>query len=335
MARVYYLDILRLLATFAVILLHVSGIFMRENTISWYASHIYFYVSKWCVPVFLMISGSLFLQPTKQVSIKQLFAKYIFRLCYCLVVWQLLYSFVFNPFRPMLLDLIHRNPIEYHAYPLIPFNYHLWFLPMLIGVYILIPIFKVIVTNRQVMIYYLLLWFLFETYSFLRTIPILQNESLNYIIDSFHFGMAYGYSGYFLLGYYLSTINISKQLYHASLIGGLVLLGGTILYSFFYGSSDDNLTPNVILLSLSIFVCIRYLCDAWSQSLCPVLTYTRDDLFGIYLIHPFVLSLYLFYPCFKGPLSFFLIPIFSLIVFVISLYITKGLRSIPYIKKLC
>lgn len=337
-SRVYYLDVLRLVATLAVIMLHVSCIFLRENTIAWYVGTISDSMSRWGVPVFLMISGSLFLQPDKQVSLSQLYRKYILRLFVALVAWILLYALLLDPMRPTVFHFIHHHTIEYQMGQFLPLKYHLWFLPMMIGVYVLMPILKAIAANRQLMQYYLLLWLLYSTYTFTQQVPALQSHWLQCVLNEFQLHVIYGYSGYFLLGYYLSKINIPRPMFITASVLGILMVGLTAL-GVCMGGSDfmyEDQAPNVILMSISVFVCCKYIFEKKQPlRMMRVIDYTRSDLFGIYLIHPFVLSFYLFPSIFKGPLSIIIIPAFTVVVFVISLYLTKGLRRIPFIKKIC
>ena len=81
-ARTRCLDILRVAATLAVVLLHVlsgavvsRGYFANdgEETIYW----ILMDLVSWSVPVFLMISGYLFLNPGKRITLKEMYGKYV------------------------------------------------------------------------------------------------------------------------------------------------------------------------------------------------------------------------------------------------------------------
>ena len=72
MERKTYCDYLRLIATFAVVVLHVAA-FNWENTdvngIEWQTFNFYNSIVRWGVPIFVMISGSLFLN--REMSIRK------------------------------------------------------------------------------------------------------------------------------------------------------------------------------------------------------------------------------------------------------------------------
>lgn len=72
--RFVYIDCLRVLATFGVIVLHVSSWNWSSAIIGgveWKVLTFYNGLVRWCVPVFVMISGALFLG--RKVNIKKLY----------------------------------------------------------------------------------------------------------------------------------------------------------------------------------------------------------------------------------------------------------------------
>lgn len=71
--RVIYLDIIRIFSCFCVIVLHVSSSYWQDTSIqsiSWHIFNFYDSMTRWTVPVFVMISGALFCG--RDVSIKEL-----------------------------------------------------------------------------------------------------------------------------------------------------------------------------------------------------------------------------------------------------------------------
>ena len=89
--RIVYLDYLRVLATLAVFLLHISSQNWKNtdvNTFQWQIFNFTDSISRWCVAVFVMISGALFLG--RRHSIKKIYTKYIFRLVTAALFWGFL-----------------------------------------------------------------------------------------------------------------------------------------------------------------------------------------------------------------------------------------------------
>ena len=68
--RLYQLDILRILAAFAIVVLHICSRNFSQISIEkseWQQFAFINGLTRWAVPVFIMISGSLFLNPSKKI----------------------------------------------------------------------------------------------------------------------------------------------------------------------------------------------------------------------------------------------------------------------------
>ena len=257
--RVIYLDVLRVLAIFSVVMLHVSCVFLRANTVGWYVGNFYDSLSRWCVPVFVMISGALFLQPNKEIPLKLLYSKYILRLTGAFVVWCLLYVFLFDPVYPIVHNLHHGLPFTYEYDTSFLPKYHLWFLLMLIGIYMLIPIMKEIARNSTACLYFIILWFVFTTCDMLFHYHILNCEAVSFLFYNLQVRMVLGYSGYFLLGYWLSIVKLDKVIFYVAICifvlmsaftFGVVAWGGNnsffeYLYSFIRNTNISNIFSRV------------------------------------------------------------------------------------------
>ena len=86
--RQLYLDFIRAAATIAVILIHITAqnFHIDPHGTTWDALH-------WAVPAFLMISGAVFLE--KNITIKEIFGKYIFRIAVAYVFWSAVYAVLY------------------------------------------------------------------------------------------------------------------------------------------------------------------------------------------------------------------------------------------------
>lgn len=68
--KIEYFECLRVIATIAVIIVHVAAMKWYDGyarSLSWNIFNIYDSAVRWCVPIFLMISGALFL--SKEITI--------------------------------------------------------------------------------------------------------------------------------------------------------------------------------------------------------------------------------------------------------------------------
>ena len=81
--RIVYADLLRIIATFAVIVLHVSASKWYDTPVkdfNWQIYNLYDSLVRWSVPIFVMLSGMFFLNPEKFIPTSNIIKKYIFRI---------------------------------------------------------------------------------------------------------------------------------------------------------------------------------------------------------------------------------------------------------------
>ena len=140
--RVIYFDILKALAIIFVIFIHVISEYwesLNTASIEFLVLTLFDSISRFCVPIYFMISGALFLRDDKVVTIKDVFKKYIPKMLLIFVFWNLLYNFV---------DLGVEGKITSVSVVLNVIRdtilgkgiMHLYFLPIMIGFYLCVPI---------------------------------------------------------------------------------------------------------------------------------------------------------------------------------------------------
>ncbi len=331
--RVVYLDILRVIATIGVIFLHVScreyySAFLSYN---WYLAAINGSLVRWSVPIFVMISGALFLNPAKEISIRDLLTKKIPRLLMAYIFWWIIYSAIMT-FSSLFFGDIIGLPFSYDF--LAP-HFHLWFLPMLMGVYLLIPFLRKIAADDKLLRYALIIWIVYLVGNFFLKIDIPQ------ITPLFNMNTILGYTGYFLLGYYLSKISLSlkKQriLYLMGILGAGLTIAGCIIFSIHDGESNDRflntLSIFVVFMTAALFVFIKEISPKFEKTTVRFVEYVRYDLFGIYLTHAVWLTVLNRFVIRNLCNQAITIPLITIAVFVLSLYTTKLIRKIPFFKK--
>ena len=139
--RVIYFDILRIVAIFFVVFVHLAAQHWADVDISsraWFAFNLYCTTGKWSVPIFVMISGALFLG--RDVSISAILKKNVARIATVFLFWSGCYALVYLVFRHAPLSVVLSQFITGH--------YHLWFLYMIVGLYLLIPLLRTIVQSE-------------------------------------------------------------------------------------------------------------------------------------------------------------------------------------------
>lgn len=333
MKRLVYLDVLRVFAIFGVLVIHIfcDDYPFSYTSGNWFVALIGDSIVRWAVPVFVMISGALFLNPEKEISIKDILSKKIVRLLGIYVFWTLAYGIVVTCFK-----MFHQSEafsIEYLFSP----HFHLWFLPMLMGVYLLIPLLRKIAHDEKLLKYTLILWAVYVTIGFFG----FKTSVFRQISVLFEINIIVGYAGYFLLGYFLSRKMLSKRqrniVYLLGIIGVLTTIFGnyftTVSRGIPYDAFWDYLSPNVAAMSMALFVFVKEMKLCEESGLVKFAESVRKDIFGIYLTHALWLLLLNISAIRNLTSHIITLPIITVAVFVCSLYTTKLIRKIPVLKK--
>lgn len=333
--RIGYLDRLRILATFAVILLHVAA--QRWDTVpvtsaSWDVFQFYDAISRWSVPVFVMISGALML--SKDRPLKTLFRKNILRLVIAFLFWSAIYA---------AMQCVRDGSTIIHFFSrLIRGEYHLWFLYMIVGLYLLVPFLRKIVESRRLSEYFLLLTFAF-TFAIPQMISLLNLVSKSgsaYLTDivreRMQFFFTLGYVGYFVLGDYLHRYEVSRRLerviYVLGAVGLLVTIFGTRALSRSMGAPSQvfygYLTCNVMAMAVAVFLLGKRFLNRDGE-----VGGLADLSFGAYLTH--VLFLMGFEALGLTTESFFpalAVPVIAVLAFLCSMAASFLLHQIPVLR---
>ncbi len=352
-SRNYFADYIRVFATMAVILLHCSGDLLYSFGTSdfkfsyWWAGNIYDSATRWCVPVFVMLSGALLLRPAKQEDIGFFLSRRMMRVMIPYLFWCVIY--LLYTYRGNIRDW--REPYWAEMRDLVFFKevyYHLWFVPMILGLYLLTPIYRVFVRHatRFEVEYFLTVWF---------AVNIIGEHFPGFFITRYIGWLAY--SGYFLMGNYLMTYTLTKStrrwIYILGIIGLLITTLGTWQMSAWFGKFSDRLylylCANVMATALAVFVWFLYYDWAGFAARNPrfhqFVKYLSSISFGVYLIHVLLMD------CFKNAYfwgikihtaefmnhavhPFVAVPLFFVTIFILSIILISILKKIPFINKI-
>ena len=326
--RMVWCDAIRLLAFFMLLCCHAADPFYASAA---YASsgastdpELLQWAIRWgslvrpCVPLFVMLTGVLSL-PVKG-SMESFYKKRIPRVFFPFLIWSVLYYL--TPWFTGLLGLDSSVVIKLFSWAesdsqalsdgmtnvlRIPYAFsfiacHMWYIYMLIGLYLYLPIFSAWVeraTRRQKEIV-LGLWAL-STF-----LPYFTEYVSKYAFGTCEwnsFGLFYyfaGFNGYMLLGHYIQHYvnwSWSKTLAVALplLIGGfLITYSG---YSYIMALPDKTPeqvelfwtynTPNVAMMTLACFLLVYRIRISSTSRMATCLASLTTCGFGIYMIHYF------------------------------------------------
>jgi surface polysaccharide O-acyltransferase-like enzyme len=338
-------DVIRALAIVMVIMLHAAiepTPSLQEPTqdavVHFWAMNIYNSLSRVSVPLFVMLSGALLLQPSKNESLRMFFKKRFLRIGPAFVFWGAAYfawRFFVNH-EALSIDSIVRG-IFTGPY------FHFWFLYMIIGLYLITPILRLVVDHaeRRLLTYFILLWF------FAIAINPIIGIATGYRIDNNVFVIG-GWVGYFLLGVYLQKERMRPVFLYGLLFVGLAwTIIGTWIISFTIGGNAsyffyDFLTANVILTSAALFQLLLGVSPDFFKNRIPrfgwLVSLISQYTLPVYLFHVMVVeSLEKGYFGFKLSVTtlnpFIEIPLITAVTLFICVGVIFVLKKIPYVKK--
>ncbi|MEH1970873.1 acyltransferase [Nostoc sp.] len=341
-SKIIWLENSRIIAIFAVVFLHVAGKVVDHNSIGseyWWIGNIYESMVRWCVPVFVMISGALLLDPNKKEGIFEFYRKRTSRILNPLIAWSIIFLIwrFFKEFlqghKPTAIELVNHLLLGK------PY-FHMWFLFMIIGLYLFTPFLRKIVAQSTTSE---LIFFICATFAISSINTLFSIESKLFI------NWFLSYLPYYFLGYLITTTDISLPKQVLSILFTLSILLTSLGYFIItknYDPTDiyfyEDLGATVILMSVSIMFLFKYL---QNPILGSNLTNTISTLtLGIYLIHPAILDVVLNFVDITA-MSFntiksiptiiikvITIPVTAIITFLLSLFCVWLINKIPYVK---
>lgn len=335
-------DLLRIVSTIAVIMIHVSGMWfstavddIAKNGLriadiqSPFFICIYNSISRFAVPCFLMLSGAFILDNEHNSEYKRFYSKSFEKIGIHAMVFSLLYILYQIPFcfvgedkgiTSLLKNIITGTPMA-----------HMWYMYMLVGIYAMVPVvlrFKDSITEK--MFYKVAFVFLI-----LASISRWTTENVRL---SWDVGQSFEYLGYFLVGYSIRKMNREKR----NNAKAVVLIGGGVIFEIcaagleynqmINGIAESDLkftivapySPLIVLASVLIFYGFTLLDIKRNMGKISEIS------FFIYLLHGGIWSfMYQTFHLLKG--KHFItnldgamwIPVFTVIVFALSCVFSK------------
>jgi surface polysaccharide O-acyltransferase-like enzyme len=292
----------------------------------------------WCVPVLVMISGVLFLNPEREIPVSKLFSRYVLKMVLSLVFLavpaEIALQFVDSgyQFSPLQIKTGILNIIQGKT------QTHFWFLYLIIGLYLITPLLRMFTKNTAKKEYEYLLVILFIFTSVIATI-----KKVMFVDFGFNIPISSVYVLYFLLGFYIHRYNVTLpfKVPVAVIVCFVLYTALTSLNKNMVNPLLDNIlitsdkdSPVIVLTAVAVFIAVRTkFADFWYfDRLAPLC-------FVIFLVHPFfIYALYLLldWTPAKYPLPLFL-PVTIVVTFVLSLgtsyCIMKIKKTLPVFRR--
>lgn len=292
MKRRYELDICRIFACCMVVMLHVAvSDWNRDpSSFEWKVYNLANASVRAGVPLFFMISGTLFLEK-ENFSIKYFVRKNICRLLSLYIIWSLLYEC--NAER---ICHSYENIYDFLVGSVKGY-YHLWFLPAMTVAYFFLPVVYGVMKGRKIAVQYLLILFAVMTLlernvSLIPDLPVL----IRAVCDNIDLSNI-SYLGYMILGYVLSRKTYSKKVLLAMpviyLLESVLAAYGNLWYSLREGEAAGwlfgNFTFMTFIQACCIFIFFQGLKNREIKH-SKALVYFSECTLGVYLLHPMVLE---------------------------------------------
>ena len=342
-------DILKIICVMAVVLIHSSSKAVEDATVfacpDFFFANIFNAVSRFGVPIFVMISGALMLDENKILPTKLIYSKYIKSIVYVFVFWSVLFTFVFAYQVPMNKGwTIHFDKVLTYF---LQGHYHLWYLFMIVGLYISTPILRQFVrkNNEKTVVYFLKAGFIAQGVVpfILQLLKTFADINLTETLELFSLDTFLGFAFYYVLGWYLSNFTLKDKTQKIIYILGIISIVFSILFTYFVSVDQGkafiityrNFYFNNVLYASAIFLFFkkRFGQKSFSENKSRIITKLSSLTFGIYIVHPFVIEALRtsFGKITPQPLSILLM---WLTVTVVTAFICFVLSKIPGIKKL-
>ncbi|HJD46762.1 MAG TPA: acyltransferase family protein [Candidatus Mediterraneibacter norfolkensis] len=324
-----------------VVLVHVSTqkwYIADPNTIQWKIYNMYDSSVRSSVSLFIMLSGALFLNK-KELSIKKLFKKNIWKLLVIYCVWALLYGIdslgAAESIKPGNLFSLFQQIV----YP----KYHLWYLPSLIGIYFLIPLFWALAQfkEKKYLEYGCIMFVLFGILRSTFSAIFESHETINAILNLIPYELC-GLSGYFILGYtlvkYKGLFTKIKLRYLLPVLLAAIIITAKVeeykavnfgdLRGVYYANSALPTFLEAIII-FGIFLKIPSKIE--NRRISDIVTKISRKTLFIYLVHVFILEhleswFGISAAMFNAWIS---VPVISIIVFIISIFLAGVVEKIP------
>lgn len=335
-------DVLRSLAAFMVVCIHSTIYYWKDyapDSFGFFVFTLFNCIGRCAVPLFFMISGAFMLQ--HKIDIKYVLKK-TGKLVLVYVIWSALYAF-----SELGGNIIHFQLSQWLD-NFINEKFHLWFLPIMICIYVILPILYSFVHYEEgrYVGYAVVLFFIFGICKNTLIVLFPENDYLNTSLGKCSVELC-EYTGYFLLGYYLLVLDKKKiRTYLAWIIYGVSVvfaIAVTQIVSMqqqkIVNVFNSYFSLPVFLEAVSLFIIFRELKIDWDRysGIDRVVTYIARTSLGIYLLHPFVMEHLDSMLGINAKMCHvaLALPVVVVLSFGISSVIIGIMKKIPVINKLC
>jgi surface polysaccharide O-acyltransferase-like enzyme len=308
----------------------------------WFMVNFYQTLGRMGVPLFVMLTGVLLLEPSKIEPLSVFFKKRWNRIGLPFLFWGVIY-FAWDYYA----DHLALTPSYVFQGILSGPYFQFWYLYMIVGLYLLTPILRIVVAHvdRQTFKYFFVVWLLT---AIITPIPGLIGT---FYLDGNLFSLPL-WVGYFMLGVFLMNVKVKRRVLLGLTALGLALtLVGTYIIAATIGGShtyyfQDYFSPTIIIASTALFLLLNTIKAPTNQTekhqtkINWLFKQISQSTLAIFLFHVIVLETlqrgYLWGFTISGNNlnSIIEVPLITIVTLLICLVVILPLRKVPVIKKL-
>ena len=327
--RIIWIDLLRIIGMFGVIIIHIAGNTLNTFKLSGVPSIVYTMIYRllyFALPLFVMISGTLLLN--KDIDYKDIFKKYIKKMVLILLMFGGVYAF--------LEEYSINNTVELSSFTNILKRLitgdlwaHMWYIYLLISLYLITPILRnwVKQTSEKEQLFCLGVLYIF-------TILLNEISSIFNIEIAFTVPITTGFVFSYLLGNYLYNNELSSKVKSSFYFLGVVSVLAIILLTYFEMFEYLIQYTSTLCMIIAINVYIIFKDKEFSnKKVCNVICILGKCSLGIYLIHQLFINI--IYKVIKFDLilkiPYLGIILYFLIIFIpsfVTIYLLKKIKII-------
>lgn len=333
------IDLIKAIAIYGVLVIHVAAAVLTQEQVSsgqWNGALLWGSLARGSVPLFLMASGAIMLDPMKKISLKKLYFHNIARIVAAMLVWGFCYKLyhLFVDDQLTLFNIWH----SFKRLLLLDQEFHFYYIHIILLVYAFLPITRNFAekASKKTIEYALCIWIVLAiVYPTLRNFApftLITGIPVQWMINLTYASIGYGLLGYYLKKYPLTFI---KGLFCAC-VGFFITFFMTYYLSIQTSKLNDiflqGTSVGVFLLAVGIFSIsgfIRFKAKTEKR-----IIFLSKASFCIYLSHMFILYILAHFDITAKMLpTVFSVPIISGIVLLICLCIYLIIEKIPFLNK--
>ncbi|MBQ8247481.1 MAG: acyltransferase family protein [Lachnospiraceae bacterium] len=337
-------DILRIISALSVVVLHVTTKYIMNHEVGSFDFRIANFInsiSRFGVPVFVMISGAIFLSENKKITVKKLWLHNILRMFILYWIWSFAY-YVFQSLYFWKFDFWNQGILR-TVVGCVYASEHFWFLFMIIGLYALVPLLRTWVhnANKKELEYFIILFVFFQIIR--TTLTILIDKSLiQKMLNDIQIIELSGYLGYFILGYYLIKFGLPKIIK----IIIYCMLPFNVVFNFIISDYMSKLlgayTPGIydsfgIFTFINVIALFVFITDVFKnikikEKPQKLIQSVALDTLGIYIMHIALLDYIIGESIIVGQFGTFIeIILISIVCYMVCGLVSTILRRIPFV----